>query len=56
MLKLGADVDHVVALVNGGTNDDDNLELVCHECHRVKTASDAGRRAKPRISIDGYPA
>lgn len=31
------EVDHVVPLHVGGSNDPANLELLCRDCHRVKT-------------------
>lgn len=40
----GADqVDHVVALAEGGTQDDANLAAVHAFCHRKKTAQEANR-------------
>jgi 5-methylcytosine-specific restriction protein A len=48
-------VDHKIALVNGGTNADDNLQLMCTECHRIKTAIDLGHRVKTGVSADGMP-
>lgn len=33
-------VDHVVALINGGTESFDNLQLLCEPCHKVKTTAD----------------
>jgi 5-methylcytosine-specific restriction enzyme A len=34
------DVDHVLALERGGTDDDDNLAPICEWCHTDKTADD----------------
>lgn len=34
------EVDHVVPLFLGGSNDRENLQLLCPECHRSKTARD----------------
>lgn len=31
-------VDHIVPLAEGGTNDPDNLQSLCHSCHSRKTA------------------
>ena len=48
--KLGPqddwDIDHVIALECGGTDDDSNLQLLCPWCHQSKTGSDHGRAAK----------
>lgn len=40
------DVDHVIALELGGTNDVSNLVALHPECHKAKTADDVGRIAK----------
>jgi len=34
------EVDHVIALHNGGTNEIDNLVALCRDCHGKKTAMD----------------
>ncbi len=34
------EMDHAVALMNGGSNDIDNLYALCHTCHVVKTRMD----------------
>jgi 5-methylcytosine-specific restriction enzyme A len=47
--------DHIVALVNGGEDDESNLQSLCEEHHRLKTAQDLGNTAKPRIGLDGFP-
>lgn len=42
--KLGPaddwDVEHIIALENGGTDDDDNKAPCCDWCHTPKTADD----------------
>ena len=41
--KIGTeawDIDHIVPVANGGSNDDDNLQLLCASCHKRKTAKD----------------
>jgi 5-methylcytosine-specific restriction protein A len=47
--------DHIVALVNGGEDTEANLQSLCEECHRIKTARDLGHRPKPKILPDGWP-
>lgn len=47
--------DHIIALSNGGSNDDDNLQSLCYTCDEAKTATDLGYKLKPTIGIDGYP-
>lgn len=45
---IGTDleVDHIVNVAQGGTDDDGNLQSLCVTCHKAKTAleSQAGRR------------
>lgn len=42
--KCGGDeklqVDHVVPLFAGGDNQKENLQLLCHHCHQIKTQED----------------
>lgn len=40
------EVDHRLALHLGGTNDDENLWLLCHGCHKKKTSSEQSARLK----------
>jgi 5-methylcytosine-specific restriction protein A len=59
-LKLPAgtdyEIDHKLALCNGGTDDDDNLAPICLECHATKTPDDVataskGRKAAARLYV-----
>lgn len=47
--------DHIVAIVNGGPDTEDNLQSLCEEHHRIKTAKDLGHMVKPTIGVDGWP-
>jgi 5-methylcytosine-specific restriction endonuclease McrA len=40
------EIDHKIALANGGTDDDDNLQLLCEGCHILKTGNDVSDAAK----------
>jgi 5-methylcytosine-specific restriction endonuclease McrA len=51
----GYELDHAIALTNSGTNDDDNLQVLCHPCHEVKTNEDLGHKPKVEIGADGWP-
>ena len=36
--ESGYDIDHIVELRSGGSNEVDNLQALCPACHRVKTS------------------
>lgn len=40
------ELDHVVALINGGENRESNLRPVHAKCHQGKTAADVAEKAK----------
>jgi 5-methylcytosine-specific restriction protein A len=41
-----AHVDHIVPLEEGGTDDDANLQVLCHACHGRKTREEQRRRGR----------
>lgn len=43
--KLRPEYDHRIALVNGGAHAEANLQLLCSECHKVKTRDDVAEKA-----------
>lgn len=45
LATVGEEVDHVVPISEGGTDDLSNLELLCVRCHAAKSAEDARRGA-----------
>lgn len=51
----GFQLDHVVALVKGGDDDEPNLQVLCIPCHEKKTAQDMGHREPIEIGDDGWP-
>lgn len=44
----GTDVDHIVNLKSGGSDDPTNLQLLCTWHHKQKTAKEAAAARKPR--------
>jgi 5-methylcytosine-specific restriction protein A len=55
--EAATDVDHIVARRNGGTDDWDNLQSMCHSCHSRKTAGERQPqrrgRAVPTVMVCG---
>ena len=52
-------VDHIRPKIQDGTDDPDNLESICGDCHLAKTTAEAAqaRGVKPRTQYDahGFP-
>ena len=40
MLPATYEIDHIIALYLGGTNERDNLQAACANCHRAKTVDE----------------
>ena len=61
LVTLATQLDHIVALANGGKDFDEddgkNRQGLCDECHKEKTAEDLGWTYKPTVVIDedGWP-
>ena len=36
-ITAGSEVDHILSKAKGGTDDLNNLQLLCKECHKKKT-------------------
>jgi len=54
--KASTQVDHKTPVSKGGTDERDNLQGVCLECHETKTAADLGiKRGCVKTGLDGYP-
>jgi 5-methylcytosine-specific restriction endonuclease McrA len=51
--ESGYEIDHIVELCNGGSNEDSNLQALCIMCHRVKTSriqmASKSKLVKPKI-------
>lgn len=53
-LTAGAyEIDHILALVHGGSNDDDNLRAVHAKCHRDKSNEDVTANGKVKRVVAG---
>lgn len=42
------EIDHIVALAKGGTDEDGNLQVLCAGCHLIKTGGDISDAAKSK--------
>lgn len=57
-ITIATQVDHIIALVNGGSDDkhdDSNRQGLCDKCHWHKTSYDLGGRPAQTIGPDGWP-
>lgn len=52
--SLATELDHIVALTNGGGDGPENEQGLCGQCHKDKTQEDMGRTVR-RIGEDGWP-
>jgi 5-methylcytosine-specific restriction protein A len=43
---FGGEVDHTVALINGGENRENNLRFLCANCHKTKTKVDVAIKSR----------
>lgn len=47
--------DHIIALANGGTNSETNIQLLCSPCHKAKTKKDVGEKSDMyRVRLKHY--
>jgi 5-methylcytosine-specific restriction protein A len=49
------EVDHMVPLAKGGTDDESNLQSICSQCHHVKSIRDHGGTPVQAVGADGWP-
>lgn len=50
ILPRDAIVDHIIPLADGGKHSWDNMQLLCVDCHKAKTAEEASKRSQKRIA------
>ena len=56
-VRYGGQVDHTIALINGGQNRETNLRFLCRNCHAKKTKTDLAlksRAAKRQKRVAGF--
>lgn len=46
------EVDHIIPLEDEGTDDRANLQALCRQCHKQKTAFDTAKRAVRKLKPD----
>lgn len=46
ILPEEANVDHIIPLVDGGKHSWNNMQLLCVDCHKRKTAKEASKRSQ----------
>lgn len=39
------ELDHIIPLIDGGTEAPENLQVLCRQCHKTKTRREAAQRA-----------
>jgi 5-methylcytosine-specific restriction protein A len=49
------EVDHIVPLSRGGTDDLSNLRAINKDCHKAKTAREASGSTRVPVKVDGWP-
>jgi 5-methylcytosine-specific restriction endonuclease McrA len=54
--EAGYDIDHIVELRNGGSNDITNLQALCPACHRVKTTRNTAKIIETPIITEKRPS
>ncbi len=51
-VMVGMEVDHRVPLWASGEDTEDNLQVLCIQCHQAKTAREASQRAGGKVGPD----
>lgn len=54
-VTTATEVDHIIPKAQDGTDDFDNLQSICTECHKLKTTSERQGTKRPVYDNDGWP-
>lgn len=54
-LRAATEVDHIVPLHLGGGDERANLQPLCADCHKIKTAREQGFSTAAPIDVNGMP-
>lgn len=56
-ITAAQELDHVKSLDHGGTNDSENYQGLCIDCHKEKSIKERGYTYKPKVTtgLDGWP-
>lgn len=52
---VAREVDHITPLAQGGTDEWENLQALCVDCHKRKTAKEQGFEAPVPFDLSGRP-
>jgi 5-methylcytosine-specific restriction enzyme A len=52
-VRMATELDHVIALANGGKDEHGNRQGLCSACHKAKTAKDMGYKPSPKFDARG---
>lgn len=55
VVSAGEEVDHVVPILKGGADTEENMQTLCRECHEKKTRDDLGWRLGVGSDLNGMP-
>ena len=53
LIARATEVDHIQPLHKGGTDEPDNLQGLCRDCHADKTRRDLGQKDRARFDASG---
>jgi len=54
ILTKATQCDHIIPKAKGGSDDDDNLQMLCEPCHDEKSLRDKGHKVKRAVGLDGW--